>query len=133
MATPPLSLKAVLIDQGRVLLLLNSRGEWDLPGGRPESGENHRKALQREVREETGLNVMVSNLVDEHVFEVLPGQFVQIAAYGCLLRGAAEVQLSDEHQESLWVPLDELQDGVDVAGHRLPPGYLQAIRNAAGL
>jgi phosphate starvation-inducible PhoH-like protein len=33
---PPLSIKAVLLDRDRVLLLLNERSEWDLPGGRPE-------------------------------------------------------------------------------------------------
>ena len=34
MNVPPLSVKGVLIHNGRVLLLLNERDEWDLPGGR---------------------------------------------------------------------------------------------------
>ena len=46
-------IKGVVIHDGRVLLLLNERGEWDLPGGRPDPGEDHRTALRREVREET--------------------------------------------------------------------------------
>ena len=53
----PISVKGVLIHEDRVLLLLNERGEWDLPGGRPDAGEDHRAALEREVREETGLAV----------------------------------------------------------------------------
>ena len=79
----PLSVKGVLIHDGRVLLLLNERGEWDLPGGRPDPGEDHRAALKREVREETGLDVEVGAALDEHVFEVLPGRFVRILAFVC--------------------------------------------------
>ena len=82
----PISIKGVLIHEGRVLLLLNERDEWDLPGGRPDAGEDHRAALAREVREETGLAVEVGALVDEHLFEVLPQRFVRIVAYACTLQ-----------------------------------------------
>jgi 8-oxo-dGTP diphosphatase len=128
MADYPLSIKGVVIDGGCVLLLLNERGEWDLPGGRPNSGEDHRSALTREVREESGLEVEVGALLDEHVFEVLPRRFVCIAAYACRLVGAADVVLSQEHREVRWVPLDEL--GERIGGYRLPAGYLGAIRQA---
>ena len=52
----PTSIKAVVLHQGRVLLLANERGEWDLPGGRPDPGEDHRATLVREVREEISLS-----------------------------------------------------------------------------
>ena len=83
----PISVKGVLIHDGRVLLLLNERGEWDLPGGRPDPGEDHRAALEREVREETGLEVEVGAPLDEHLFEVLPGRFVRILPFACRLVG----------------------------------------------
>ncbi|MDO9078886.1 MAG: NUDIX domain-containing protein, partial [Brevundimonas sp.] len=89
-------MKAIVLHQGRVLLLLNERDEWDLPGGRPEAGEDHRTALAREVREETGLGIEIGNLVDDHLFEVLPQRFVRILAFGCALTGNARVMLSDE-------------------------------------
>jgi 8-oxo-dGTP diphosphatase len=126
MRVHPLSVKAVVLHQGRVLLLVNERDEWDLPGGRPEAGEDHRTALAREVREETGLSVEVGELVDEHLFEVLPQRFVQIAAFSCALVGSADVTLSDEHLDLRWVPVAEL--GESIAGRRLPAGYLGAIR-----
>ncbi len=109
-------------------MLLNERGEWDLPGGRPDPGEDHRAALVREVREEAGLDVAVGTLLDEHLFEVLPQRFVRIVAYACTPVGASDVVLSHEHLETRWVPLDEL--GEAIAGHRLPAGYLGAIRQA---
>src|SRR5882762_3515167 len=95
MTTPPISVKAVLIHEDRVLLLLNERGEWDLPGGRPDPGEDHRAALTREVREETALAIEVGVLLDDHLFEVLPQRFVRIIAYACTLVGTADVTLSD--------------------------------------
>jgi 8-oxo-dGTP diphosphatase len=124
----PLSIKGVLIHDGRVLLLLNERGEWDLPGGRPDPGEDHRAALVREVREETGLAVEVGAMLGEHLFEVLPQRFVRIVAYGCTLIGGSNLVLSHEHLEMRWVLLADL--GKTIAGHKLPAGYLGAIRQA---
>ena len=126
MSAPPVSVKGVLIHEGRVLLLLNERGEWDLPGGRPDPGEDHRAALEREVREETGLSVEVGDCLDEHLFEVLPGRFVRIVPYACRLLSQSNVVLSHEHLETRWLPLADL--GETIAGHLLPAGYLGAIR-----
>ena len=125
----PLSIKGVLIHESRVLLLLNERDEWDLPGGRPDPGEDHRAALIREMREETGLAVEVGSLVDEHLFEVLPQRFVRIVAYACTLQTEGTIALSHEHHEASWVGLDEVDERI--AGRLLPAGYLGAIRQAA--
>ena len=67
------------------------RGEWDLPCGRPDVGEDHRAALKREVQEEAGLAVEVGAPLDEHLFEVLPGRFVRIVPFVCHLTGASDV------------------------------------------
>ena len=128
MSSYPISIKGVVIHASRVLLLLNERGEWDLPGGRPDPGEDHHAALVREVREETGLAVEVGALLDEHLFEVLPQRFVRIVAYGCRLVGGNDVVLSHEHLDTRWVPLADLGETID--GRPLPTGYLGAIRQA---
>ncbi len=128
MSTPPISVKGVLIHHGRVLLLLNERGEWDLPGGRPDPGEDHRAALVREVREEAGLAIEVGAALDEYLFEVLPARFVRILPFICRLTGGGDVVLSHEHLETRWLPLAEL--GERIHGHPLPAGYLGAIRQA---
>lgn len=128
MSPHPLSIKGVVIHDGRVLLLRNGRGEWDLPGGRPDPGEDFPAALKREVREETGLDVDVGGRVDEHLFEVLPAAFVRIVAYACRLNGAPTTRLSSEHLELRWVPVAELAG--TIAGYPLPAGYLGAIRQA---
>ena len=129
MSSHPVSIKGVVLHDGCVLLLLNERGEWDLPGGRPDPGEDHRAALTREMREEAGLAVEVGALIDEHLFEVLPQRFVRIVAYACRpVGGGSDVVLSHEHLERRWVPLADLGETID--GRPLPKGYLGAIRQA---
>lgn len=59
---------AVVVDQGRVLLVQRgrepSKGKWSLPGGMLELGESLEEGLRREVAEETGLEVVVVELVE---------------------------------------------------------------------
>jgi 8-oxo-dGTP pyrophosphatase MutT (NUDIX family) len=128
MTSHPLSIKGVVLHKSRVLLLLNDRGEWDLPGGRPDPGEDHRAALVREVREETGLSVEVGAALGEHLFEVLPRRFVRIVAYVCRLLDGDDVTLSHEHQELRWVAFSDIAQRI--AGRPLPAGYFEAIRQA---
>lgn len=126
MFTPPISVKGVLIHRDSVLLLLNERGEWDLPGGRPDPSEDHRAALKREVQEEAGLAVEVGEALSDYLFEVLPGRFVRILPFVCRLIGGGDVVLSPEHLETRWLPIAEL--AARIHGHLLPEGYLGAIR-----
>jgi 8-oxo-dGTP diphosphatase len=128
MSAYPVSIKGVVIHRRRVLLLLNERGEWDLPGGRPDPGEDHRAALKREVREETGLEVDVGVALDEHLFEVLPGRVVRILAFTCRVTARSDVALSHEHLEMRWQAVEQL--GESIAGHKLPAGYLAVICQA---
>ena len=59
------SVSAVIFDRrGRLLLQQRSDGgQWGLPGGAVEIGESVRGAIEREVREETGLTVVVRRMV----------------------------------------------------------------------
>jgi ADP-ribose pyrophosphatase YjhB (NUDIX family) len=56
----------VLLQGGRVLLIKQSvtaKRKWSLPGGRLERGETIAHCLIRELKEETGLDVGVANLL----------------------------------------------------------------------
>ena len=61
---PTLGAAAVVVDQGKVLLIKRRDVEvWALPGGAVESGESLAQAAVREVREETGLEIELTRLV----------------------------------------------------------------------
>lgn len=110
----------------RVLLCRNDRGEWELPGGRPEPGEDERAAVSREVAEETGQRVTVGALIDRFVLPIpSAGVCVPVAAYRCEVLRRGPLRLSDEHAQLAWLPVDALPGSV-------PDGYLTVIGKAVG-
>ncbi len=54
-----LGIYGLVINEGKILVVRKSRGPYqgllDLPGGRPQHGEELCEALQREIKEETGV------------------------------------------------------------------------------
>jgi 8-oxo-dGTP diphosphatase len=71
---PLVGVGGVMIDRGRALLVRRARepalGEWTIPGGLLEVGETLTAAVERELREETGLVVRVLELIEalERIF-----------------------------------------------------------------
>lgn len=118
----PVSIKGVLlVDGARVVLAMNDREEWELPGGRIEIGEDPARCVAREFEEELGLAVRATRLVDTYLFEVVPGKHVFIVTYGCELLGPFDPRLSDEHQAFGVFAVDALPA-------RLPSGYRSSIQ-----
>jgi ADP-ribose pyrophosphatase YjhB (NUDIX family) len=124
--TEVISIKGVLIEEGWVLLLENERGEWELPGGRPDPGEDPADALAREFAEELGVAVAVGAIVDCWNYEVLPGRHVMIVTYAVTRAERGGLRLSAEHRRFGWFALAEL-DRLPV-----PEGYRRSVRAAAG-
>ncbi len=112
-----ITIKAVVVkDKQEVLILkrakdeLFNRGKWDLPGGKLEKGETIPEALRREVKEETGLDVKVENIIN---FSELPKEHKHFKNEKRGLRflvryqgGEAKVN-SKEHEKHLWLSIDE--------------------------
>ena len=79
----PVSVKGVAVQGGKVLLLLNERDEWELPGGKLEVGEDSSDCVVREIGEESGWQVTAGPLLDCWQYEVRAGVYVVIVTYGC--------------------------------------------------
>lgn len=57
-----IGVRAIIFVEGRLLLIENDFGEVKLPGGGVEAGESEIDALIREVREETGYEVIPESI-----------------------------------------------------------------------
>jgi mutator protein MutT len=92
---------------GRLLLIRRAhdpgRDKWSLPGGKVESGETDTAALERELREETGLTVAVGNLIGV-VERAAPKGVYVIYDYACSVTGG-DLLAGDDALEAAWVDL----------------------------
>jgi 8-oxo-dGTP diphosphatase len=99
----------------------NQAVSWDLPGGNVMFGEIHLDAIQREIREETGLAV-----TDLQIAQVATGfnkdrqLYHLFMGYSCKAEGV-QVRLS-EHEGCRWVTRQEAQG--------MLTGYLLELVNA---
>jgi len=132
---PVLGVGAVIVHEGRVALIKRAnepfRGVWSIPGGRVEWGEDSREAAVREAREETGLTVEASELLE--VFEsVVSDQTNKVVYhhvvldYFCLVK-AGELRAGEDASEARWAKLEEL------AGLKVSEGATRIIRKAFAL
>ncbi len=103
-----LVLRGVLQDaEGRFLLMQRAAGckgwpgKWEFPGGKVDPGEEIGKALVREWKEETGLDVLVDHVVDAFEWERENDRILYIVfRVKSVLSG--EVVRSDEHDAFGW-------------------------------
>jgi mutator protein MutT len=114
---------AVITDgRGRVLLLkhrFRPGTGWGMPGGFMEAGEQPEETLQRELREEVGLEVEQLTLLTTRSFKK-PRQ-VEIV-FCCQAVGNPD-ELNFEIQKAAWFSLDELPE-------QLPKDQVALIRRA---
>ncbi|MES9538290.1 MULTISPECIES: NUDIX domain-containing protein [unclassified Actinomadura] len=110
--------------EGRFLLVRRGHppgeGLWSIPGGRVEPGEDDPAAVVRELREETGLDVLVGALAGT-VERAGPGGVVyEIHDYEATATGGT-LRAGDDASDVRWVPPAEM-DGLPMT-----PGLLRAL------
>jgi len=112
------STTAVVTDpDGRILLIRRRDNDlWALPGGGMDLGESIEETARREVREETGLDVDVTDLIGiytnpHHVMAYDDGEVRQqfSLCYTTRVLGG-ELAIDDESTDIRWVAPAELAD-----------------------
>ena len=97
----PISVKAVVIENNMVWLRKNERSEWELPGGKMEATEQPDETLKREVKEELGFKIKVSELLLAYNYKIGnstdESKGVLILIYNCvLLKKSVKFELNGE-------------------------------------
>jgi len=118
---------AVVHDQaGRLLLVRRGHepglGTWSLPGGRIEPGESAAEAAGREVREETGLQVTVGELL---LTVDLPGGY-RVRDFAATVVGG-ELRAGDDADEARWCTPE------DISLLELSAGLLDELRRVGAI
>ena len=107
-------------DQGRVLLChRNDYDLWNLPGGALEAGESPWDGVVREVKEETGLDVLVSRLAGVYS---KPDKQEIVFSFVCVVT-AGEIALNDEADRIEYFAIDAML-------HNTSPKQIERIRDA---
>ncbi len=112
----------ILKEEDRYFIVTSNRwhGKLALPGGKIERGESAFDAIRREMKEETGLDIIASDLVyvdgplnsSEYVD---PSVTFMLSVFRCYTSEAPEIVLNEEASAYEWLTAEELKKR-DVAG-----------------
>lgn len=111
---PILVSAAVIVEAGRVLCTQRKpgahfAGSWELPGGKIEPGEDPRVALERELREELGVDAFVGDPV-EVTFHAYEERDVLLLFFAATLRPGSSPPRALDVADARWLSAAELDD-----------------------
>jgi 8-oxo-dGTP diphosphatase len=119
--TGKIAQKAIIEKDGKLLLQRHPlHTEWDLPGGRLHAGESPDEGLQREVREELGVDVVLGDVVAIYPRSMgEEGEYMFIVRTATLKNPEQEFEYQKEEvEETKWVTPKEALDVPTWAGVR---------------
>ncbi|MBI5301394.1 MAG: NUDIX domain-containing protein [Chloroflexi bacterium] len=108
----------LIVRDGCVLLVKRAvepfKDYWDLPGGFLEAGEHPRDGMFREVREETGLEVRVRELLGVYVdrYDNNGDEIFTLNHYYIVEPIGGALRAADDVNAFAWFALDALPDAI---------------------
>jgi len=112
----PAAAVAIVKDSKILMLKRSDSGNWTMPGGTMEIGETLVDCALREVKEETGLDIEILDLIGTYtdpniVIEYSDGEVRQefgLLYYGSVIGG--NVSIDNESTDYKWIDLSEVLD-----------------------
>tara|TARA_R110000824_G_scaffold48377_1_gene136637 strand:+ start:51 stop:470 length:420 start_codon:yes stop_codon:yes gene_type:complete len=118
----------ILVDNGKILLLLREGGwkssHWGPPGGGVDKGETPEQAAVRETFEESGLRVKPEDL--ELLIQRTKHNYGMIYFYITDKFSGKDIKLSYEHSDFAWVDIKK----IDEYNTTFEPDELAVIKKA---
>ena len=128
--------KAVILRKdGKMLTLLRGKDAptnplgWDLPGGILDHGEEADRGVMREIKEETGLDIIVPRVFHTIARANSLGEH-WITIYFFAKATSEDVKLSWEHDEYRWIESHELEALPGSARNKEAVRYFIQLREA---
>jgi len=124
----------ILLLKGNPAELSGFKGEpyWDIPGGRIKKGDSIETTLEREVLEETGLQLQKRSFTNvgatiSNIRIPLPTGEVGLirVVFKCLWEETPIIQLSTDHTEAWWATPEEAQKGLTT---KYPSEFISLIK-----
>jgi len=115
---PIVGVGAVVVDGARALVVRRAteplKGQWSIPGGMLELGEKLREGILREVKEETGLEVQVLDVLDvfDSIFPDSEGrtQYHYVLIDFLCRPAGGELRAGSDVSEAKWVTAEQAGD-----------------------
>ena len=112
-STPPVPVVCAIIVRGDRILLAQRPpdkklgGLWEFPGGKVEAGESAEDALHRELQEELGCSVRITQALAPFVHAYAWGR-IELIPFVCELADGSPEPHAHEHTALVWVERGEL-------------------------
>lgn len=114
-ASPPVPVVcAIIMRDDRIMLAQRPPdkklgGRWEFPGGKVEAGESAETALHRELQEELGCRVRITQTPPAFV-HAYPWGSIELIPFICELAAGSAEPHPHEHTALAWVRREELRD-----------------------
>jgi len=113
-STPHYSaVRAFIVRDDKVLIIRESqqynspnKGKYDLPGGKIAPNESPEECLHREIKEETGMSIIIGEPFCTIIWEPIVNdqeQHITGTFYVCTTNPSPNIILSNDHDNYLWI------------------------------
>lgn len=115
-----LILRAIIRKDNKILLVQRSSNDswepnkWEFPGGKVDFGENLNETLKREIKEETGLDIVIKEPLFFWDGPTVKEKYKDLRHvtlfFKCSLLSNRKVRLSNEHKDFIWLKSNEIRN-----------------------
>ena len=113
--SPPVPVVCAILVRGDLIMLAQRPpdkklgGLWEFPGGKVEAGESAEAALHRELQEELGCTVRITQTLAPFVHAYDWGR-IELIPFVCELADGSTEPHAHEHTALVWVERGELKE-----------------------